>query len=265
MAHKTLIDGTAYEVKGGRCLVDGTGYGVQKGRTLVDGTGYDVLFATSAVTVNVTGSGDSRICSVTVGGVTFNYPNTGIVEVNVGDSIDFKIGSDDSDGQGEVYIDGSKKFGKKNGSAVYTWTIPDGCRYVHVHMSVEEYENENAEYCDRGVIKVTTYDAVPTLVTVTGSGSSTYCYATINGSKVYNKKDGTVVSAGDVITFGVYGYSSTYYGEVVIDGNVVVTSTGKSTVTYAWTIPDGITVINISLTYTSTSSKRNGRITVTTT
>ena len=44
MAHKTLIDGTAYDVTGGRCLVDGTGYGIQKGRTLVDGTGYDVSF-----------------------------------------------------------------------------------------------------------------------------------------------------------------------------------------------------------------------------
>lgn len=44
MAHKTLIGGTAYEVKGGRCLVDGTGYSIQKGRTLIDGAGYDVSF-----------------------------------------------------------------------------------------------------------------------------------------------------------------------------------------------------------------------------
>ena len=44
MAHKTLIDGTAYEVKGGRTLVDGTGYSIKGGRTLVDGTGYDISF-----------------------------------------------------------------------------------------------------------------------------------------------------------------------------------------------------------------------------
>lgn len=44
MAHKTLIDGTSYEVTGGRTLVDGTGYDVTGGRTLVDGTGYDVGF-----------------------------------------------------------------------------------------------------------------------------------------------------------------------------------------------------------------------------
>lgn len=45
MAHKTLVDGTAYNIKNGKCLVDGTAYSVKKGRTLVDGTGYDVKIA----------------------------------------------------------------------------------------------------------------------------------------------------------------------------------------------------------------------------
>ena len=44
MAHKNMIDGTAYDTKGGRCLVDGTGYDIKKGRTLVDGTGDDIKF-----------------------------------------------------------------------------------------------------------------------------------------------------------------------------------------------------------------------------
>ena len=44
MAHKTLVNGTAYEVKGGKCLVNGTGYDIQKGRTLIGGTGYDITF-----------------------------------------------------------------------------------------------------------------------------------------------------------------------------------------------------------------------------
>ena len=44
MAHKTLVNGTAYEVSGGRTLVDGTGYNIKGGRTLVNGTGYDVKF-----------------------------------------------------------------------------------------------------------------------------------------------------------------------------------------------------------------------------
>lgn len=42
--HKTLIDGTGYEIKSGRVLIAGTGYGVKKGRTLIGGTGYDIKF-----------------------------------------------------------------------------------------------------------------------------------------------------------------------------------------------------------------------------
>lgn len=47
MSHKTLINGTAYEVKGGKCLVNGTVYSIKKGRTLIGGTGYDITFAPS--------------------------------------------------------------------------------------------------------------------------------------------------------------------------------------------------------------------------
>lgn len=43
-AHKTIINGTAYEVQGGKCMVDGTVYNILKGRTLIGGTGYDINF-----------------------------------------------------------------------------------------------------------------------------------------------------------------------------------------------------------------------------
>lgn len=42
--HKTLVNGTAYEVKGGKCMVGGTVYSIKKGRTLIGGTGYDIKF-----------------------------------------------------------------------------------------------------------------------------------------------------------------------------------------------------------------------------
>ena len=44
MAHKTLINGTSYEISGGRTLVNGTGYSIDKGKTLVGGTAYEVGF-----------------------------------------------------------------------------------------------------------------------------------------------------------------------------------------------------------------------------
>ena len=45
--HKTLINGTAYTVKGGKCMVNGTVYNILKGRTLINGTGYDITFKPS--------------------------------------------------------------------------------------------------------------------------------------------------------------------------------------------------------------------------
>lgn len=47
MSHKTIVNGTTYEVKGGKCLVGGTSYDIKKGRTLINGTGYDIAFAPS--------------------------------------------------------------------------------------------------------------------------------------------------------------------------------------------------------------------------
>ena len=100
-------------------------------------------------------------------------------------------------------------------------------------------------------------------VTITGSGNPRYCYATINGTNQYEA--GTYeINTGDTITFGVHGESSPYYGLVTIDGTQVLKVKSGSTKTYNWTVPSGISTIEITMKYTSPSSTRNGRITVTT-
>lgn len=92
MAHKTLVGGTVYEIKGGRTLVGGTGYDIKKGRTLVGGTGYDISFAKEPVIVNITGQGGKdgaqgriMLASVTVGGQEYTSPAT--LEVPYGEVI----------------------------------------------------------------------------------------------------------------------------------------------------------------------------------
>lgn len=45
MGHKTLIGGTAYEIKGGKTLIGGTAYDIKGGKTLIGGTGFDISFA----------------------------------------------------------------------------------------------------------------------------------------------------------------------------------------------------------------------------
>ena len=101
---------------------------------------------------------------------------------------------------------------------------------------------------------------LPVTVTITGSGNATYCYAIINGTTQYS--EGThEVNAGDTITFGVYGKSRDP-GYVEIDGTKVLEVTNGATQTYDWTVPYGISTVEIAMEYSS--SPRYGRITVTT-
>ena len=44
MSHKTLIDGTSYNIIGGTSMIDGTTYNIVGGKTLIDGTGYNIPF-----------------------------------------------------------------------------------------------------------------------------------------------------------------------------------------------------------------------------
>ena len=42
MGQKTEINGTGYDLKGGKPLIGGTAYTIKKGRMLIGGTGYDI-------------------------------------------------------------------------------------------------------------------------------------------------------------------------------------------------------------------------------
>ena len=47
MAHKALIGGTAYEIKGGRDLIGGTVHSKKNGKALINGTAYAIKFGAS--------------------------------------------------------------------------------------------------------------------------------------------------------------------------------------------------------------------------
>ena len=104
----------------------------------------------------------------------------------------------------------------------------------------------------------------PTLVAVsiTGTGSSWFSCAIINGTTYESAASGIEVLTGDVITFGVAGANSgSLLGKVTIDGVIVASSSNGDQSTYEWTVPNGITQITIALTYNSIGY---GTITVTT-
>lgn len=62
--HKTLINGTAYTVKGGKCMVNGTLYNILKGRTLIDGTGWDITFPSAGTKLSTLDVGHSVFANV---------------------------------------------------------------------------------------------------------------------------------------------------------------------------------------------------------
>jgi hypothetical protein len=62
--HKTLVNGTAYEVMGGKCLVNGTVYNILKGRTLIGGTGDDITFPSAGTKLSALGVGQSVFTNV---------------------------------------------------------------------------------------------------------------------------------------------------------------------------------------------------------
>ena len=96
-------------------------------------------------------------------------------------------------------------------------------------------------------------------VTITGTGDSSRCYATINGTKQYSA--GThKVYAGDTITFGVYGTRKAP-GTIAINKTEVLSAINQRTETYDWTVPSGISTIEIAMAY---SGKGSSSITVTT-
>ena len=62
--HKTLVNGTVYEVQGGKCMVDGTAYSIKKGRTLISGTGYDITFPSAGTKLSALDVGQSVFTNV---------------------------------------------------------------------------------------------------------------------------------------------------------------------------------------------------------
>ena len=99
--NKTLIDGTEYDIKAGKCLVSITTYVVKKGRTLIGGTAYEISFGPSEYTITLTGSGgkiiyngveqtktftvaDGESITITATAFTINgkFPQRAIIQLN---------------------------------------------------------------------------------------------------------------------------------------------------------------------------------------
>lgn len=135
MSHKTMIDGVAYEISGGKTLINGTAYSIKNGKTLVGGTAYDVGFGGGMVTVNITGNGDTDTF-VVIAGTSYDYETSGI-EVAPGDTIKLACYFDPWDDVSKITIDGEEMTTYVSGmQKVYDWTVPDGITLIDIMLDV---------------------------------------------------------------------------------------------------------------------------------
>ena len=61
MAHKTLVNSTAYEISGGKTLVEGTSYSVKNGKVLIGGSAYDISFLLPPAALNLWNGTESSV------------------------------------------------------------------------------------------------------------------------------------------------------------------------------------------------------------
>lgn len=104
--------------------------------------------------------------------------------------------------------------------------------------------------------------AIP--VTVTGTGDSARCHATINGTKYTGATSGIEVQAGDVISLFVATSMQSYFATIQINDNPVVNTISNET--YEWTVPECETIIiNLQTMSAAGGFIKYGNIAVTTT
>ena len=87
MPGKTMIGGTAYDVKPGNVMVGGTVYTIKEGKTLINGTAYSIKIS-SDVVVTITGSGiqgTMKMAYVVIGGT--EYTSSATITVPTGTKI----------------------------------------------------------------------------------------------------------------------------------------------------------------------------------
>ena len=126
MAHKTLINGTAYAVKGGRDLIAGTGYAKKQGKTLIDGTEHAISFGIPMnTTITITGTSSHAIVEY-----NGNRLSDGVYEVEAGTQVKVIAASNHYSGKSKtkIYLNGSLIVqGTRDNNATYTFTPEKNC------------------------------------------------------------------------------------------------------------------------------------------
>lgn len=149
MAHKVMVDGTVYDVTGGKTLIDGTQYSIKNGKTMADGTVYEVGFSSMPV---ITTSGNYSASS---------YVNYAYIQFTDATGANRKI-----DAQGYTYT-----MGADGGPVpINTFEVPAGT-VITCYVESESYQ-VTAKIVVNGTTVASKSDGDKTyLYTVTGNAS----------------------------------------------------------------------------------------------
>lgn len=153
MAHKTKVNGTNYDISGGKTRVNGTNYKVEGGKTRVGGTNYKIaLYRT--VTINITDHNSAARIYV-------NYPNTGgypkssltnsnethTIEVPIGTVVNCRIVQNTSSKKGYIKLPSGETITSNESTFSYDFKIQTNTvftltSYKQTEMLLYQYDGE---------------------------------------------------------------------------------------------------------------------------
>lgn len=142
--HRTMTDGTSFEITAGRCMAQGTVYEIKQGRTLVEGTAYDIMFSKTQI-VMISGSRGSD-SSVNIDGV--HYDN-GTYELRTYGTLNISVYVR-SYGSTSSYIN-LNGYRVQTGTGTYTFTTDEGS--VEIKFSLGVGSDSKVYY----KVEITTY------------------------------------------------------------------------------------------------------------
>ena len=273
MAHKVCIDGTAYEIDGGKAMVDGAVYEIDHGVANVDGTAYEVGFA-EMVTVKLKATGISNGYAWTIiDGV--RYEGTEEVAVPIGTVITCYAKCDDMvslwNAPCYIYVNGTRVAETDDGTISHALTVNTD---ITIKMMTGEGYDDHGELFEYGAIAIVeNCNALASIATKVGSYASNYYdYAYLSftdayGTSVMVTSDGYAknsdtgeriggnvtfeLPAGSTINCCVKSKNDYVSAYVKLNGTKVLTrSSSNSYGAYAYTV-----IGNATITLTTKSDK----------
>lgn len=206
-------------------------------------------------TITIIGSGDSRNCYVSIGGV---YYASGVQEVPVvaGQTITFRC-RNASNVVGVVTIDGVQQSLSTNGAIA--WSVPSGASKIIVGLSYQS----NSSSINSPTISVSTSSDYY-ICAIKGSGNTNLAHVQINAVGTTYTYPTTISYFGlpTGILSVVRGKSSSPYGTVYVDGVLCLTVSTDTTGSYIYQVPDGARGSEITLALNSNFSGNISFITI---